>query len=120
MSDDTFTEVPKTHDPQRLALAQFCLALVNLLQAYDVAATDEDLSSLGVNFDGFHRRLDVAQLDAEGHLEEVILSLAADPTRPEAFAQRIGLTTMVRERRAVAQTVPTLRAPWRDERGIGG
>ena len=88
-----FTEIDQNqpHNPQRLALAQYVLAMVNLLAVSGIEAGE--MEAISVNYDGFSRRLDIAQLDESGHLDRIVLSLAADPNLPETFATSIGLPT---------------------------
>ena len=89
MSDYTELDLTQPHNPKRLALAQFELAMAHLLAVFGIES--ETLDDISVNFDGRFKRLDVARLDADGHLERVLLSLAADPNIPDTFATAIGL-----------------------------
>ncbi len=89
MSDYTEIDLTQPHNPKRLALAQFALAMANLLVTFGIES--EHMDDLAVNFDGYSKRLDVARLDGSGHLDRILLSLAADPNRPDTFATPIGL-----------------------------
>jgi hypothetical protein len=89
MRDYTEFDLTTPHNPKRLALAQFALAMANLLMAHGIES--DTLDDISVNFDGCFKRLDVAQLGADGHLERILLSLAADPNQPHRFGDEIGL-----------------------------
>lgn len=89
MSDYTEFDLTQSPNPKRLALAQYALAMANLLMVLGIES--ETLDDISVNFDGRSKRLDVARLDGSGHLERIVLSLAADPNDPDTFATPIGM-----------------------------
>jgi hypothetical protein len=72
---------------KRQALAHFVYATMQLLATFEIAA---EVSDVSVNFHGRAMRVDIATIGADGHLEQWLLGLAADPTHPR-FAESVPL-----------------------------
>jgi hypothetical protein len=76
---------PKT---TRLALGEFILALAELIDTLQIG---EDLGNLAVNYDGRHQRLDIATLDAAGHLDRHLYGFDVALNNRETFGREIPL-----------------------------
>ena len=75
------------------ALANVVLSIMRLI---DTLQIDTHPCDLAVNFDGRSARLDVAELDSDGHLAAIVASLGADITHGSTFGKPIGLPVQPR------------------------
>ena len=79
MSEPTSDSTP-LHD----ALAVYLVAMGDLIEALGLDM--QTIHNLSLNFDGREMRVDVARLNAAGHLQTIVASFAANPHDARTFA----------------------------------
>jgi hypothetical protein len=70
-------------NPIMPALGAFMMSVFQLIDALGITEHPRNVS---VNWDGRFMRVDVAKLDADGHLAEMLVGLHADVTQLKTFA----------------------------------